>query len=395
LDRAICVYCLGEKAASAFKPEHVLPRALAGSGSNWTLTDCVCADCNNRFSKFEAHWTRQAIEGMARNFSGPQSRSGKDRFDRAQPLETDHLYLVRRGDPLVYEAGFAFPNEMHLRPQVLETGTGLLCLAANAEDGQRLDDALAGVRSGRFAITVPNRRRDGRWRVADVKISRAQGVFAVAGWRWTEQPEGIWLRGFPAGALVESDSETKSLTSRLALDHRERLYLRAVNLETAVSFFDGFRRAQADTAGLSMGSAGDFWLVCRLEMDLTRVFRAVLKTGFNLFAYLFGAEAARDAAFAPLRMILLDDAHGPKLALGACAFDDADDADFPKPASLDEHRLQLDQTPEGLLRFRLRLFGHIGYCAHLGVVPSGLALPTRRIIVAYGARGMREVAAWP
>lgn len=395
MDRVICIYCFEEKAASAFKPEHVLARALAGSGSNWTLTDCVCADCNSRFSRFEAHWTRQAIEGMARNFSGPQSRSGKDRFDRAQPLEANHVYLMRRGDPLVYEAGFAFPNEMHLRPQILETGAGLLCLTANADDGQRLEDALASIKSGRFAITVPNRRRDGHWRVADVELSRAQRAFAVAGWRWTELPEGIWLRAFPASGLADRDHEEKSLTSRLALDHRGRLYLRAANLEAAVSFFDGFRQASADTADLSMGSAGDFWLTCRLEIDLTRVFRAVLKTGFNLFAHLFGAEAARNPTFAPLRLILLDDARGPKLALGACTFDDTDDADFPKPASLDEHRLQLDQTPEGLLRFRLRLFGHIGYCAYLGVVPPGPALPTRRVIGAYGAGGMREVSAWP
>lgn len=56
-------------------------------------------------------------------------------------------------------------------------------------------------------------------------------------------------------------------------------------------------------------------------------------------------------------------------------------------ASLDEHHLQLDQTPEWLLRFRLRLFGHIGYLAHLGVAPPGPALATRRLIVRYSAEG--------
>lgn len=89
-----CIYCMKVKPEEDFDPEHVFSRGLCGAGANWTLATEVCRKCNGRFSAFEAHWMRQAIEATARNFHGLESRSEKTRFDRVQPVELDHLYIL-------------------------------------------------------------------------------------------------------------------------------------------------------------------------------------------------------------------------------------------------------------------------------------------------------------
>jgi hypothetical protein len=151
----ICIYCLAEKPAAAFSREHVLTRAFCGQGENWTLRELVCAECNNKLSKFEAHWTSSAIESVMRNASGPRGRTAKS-GERSQPVEIDELYLVQGDDPLVYEAGFAFPTEFYFRPQLIESKDGLIGVAADQRGGDALEAMMAAeVRKVPIIVTEP------------------------------------------------------------------------------------------------------------------------------------------------------------------------------------------------------------------------------------------------
>lgn len=394
-----CIYCLRTKPDDAFEPEHVLPRALCGTGLNWTLRHEVCLSCNGKFSKFEAHWLRQAIEALARNFSGPITRNEKDRFDRAQPMEIDDLYIVNRGDHLVYEAGFGFPSDFQYRPQIIDTLDGLLDVVANETDGVALEKAIERtVRTGKFQITVPMwKKRDGEFLTATVELNPRRRRFQITQWTHESRASGIWLRSYPRESfLLHESMPATQITTRLALDHRRRLYLRSSNIETAVTFFDLFCCPTAPPRPTQHHEPGDQTVAFGISIDKSRVYRAVLKTGFNVFCYCFGADAARHADFQPLRDILLIEKVGEEKALHACRMDDGSDDDFPKSETGDDHRMQIDVTNEGYLRFRLRLFNAIGYYAHLGVVPVELrsSLHPRRIVVAYGAEGMREVNTW-
>jgi len=398
----VCIYCLHTKADDEFEPEHVLPRGFAGAGVNWTLTGEVCRQCNRHFSTFEAHWLRQAMESMARNFQGPVSRNERERFDRAQPVEIDDLYILLKGDPLVYEAGFAFPNDPHFRPQIIDTGKGVSCVVGRMDDVPSLKAGLdAMLLAERFDVTVP-RWREGHsdWLIASVLRRQHSPHFVIEQWRRESKPSGLWLRGFPHDSfLAQREHSNAHMTARLAIDHRRRLYVRAANIEAAVSFFDLLLQPHAPIEKCPDIKPGDQTVAFSFQINLNHVYKAVLKTGFNLYCYLYGVEYARHSNFQLLREILLRDKKdnsGASLALRACRMEAGDTPDFPKSANTDEHRMQLDLAEDGILRFRLRLYDSFGYYAHLGVVPAEMrsAISTRRVSVRSATDGIREVDHW-
>lgn len=386
-----------------FEPEHVLSRALCGTGVNWTLGSDVCLDCNGVFSKFEAHWFRQAFEAMARNFQGPISRNDKERFDRLQPVEIDNLYILMKGDPLVYEAGFSFPNEPHFRPQIIDTGSGAQAMVGHLDDVEPFKKGLDTLlRSRVIEIAIPlwrEVRHD--WLIALIERQDKTPMHRITGWRRQARPSGIWLRSYPHDNFLDQRKTGEArFTSRLALDHRGRLYLRSANIESAVRFLDILLQPAATVPSTRPIEPGDQTVAFSFELNLNHIYKAVLKTGLNLCCYLYGSALARHVCFQPLRDTLLKDRkdeEGRSLALRLCRMDPDEDADFPRSTNADEHRLLLDVTPEGLLRFRMRLYNSIGYHAHLGLLPPEVRskITTKRVVVDFTASGLSEVGRFP
>jgi len=132
-----CIYCREDK---PFTDEHVLTRAFAGQGENWTLQDIVCGDCNAAFSLYERAWTSSPGEAIARIFHGPAGRKRKGHSYRVHPAE--HIYMVKDDDPIAYEAEILEGFEPRLRPQFIWTGADMLALAPNVESAPRLAAAF-------------------------------------------------------------------------------------------------------------------------------------------------------------------------------------------------------------------------------------------------------------
>jgi len=387
------------KSEDAFDPEHVFSRGLCGTGVNWTLATDVCRKCNSRFSAFEAHWMRQAIEATARNFHGLESRSEKTRFDRIQPVEIDHLYLLNDGDPLVYESGFAFPADPYFRPQVIDTPTGLLPIAGSAEDGNALQEALNSITWGSVAVTIPawNENHDD-WLIAELEPRRGYGMKLVSFAR-ESKPRGLWLRSYPHDGLIHGDlvRSPHSMSARLALDHRGRLYLRAANLEVVADFLTRVARNKMTDAPPPQAKGPEQQTQAfGFELDLVKIYLAVIKNGFNLFAHTRGAVMARNSAFERIRDMLLNEPTNRSLVMQHCRMYDQDSPDFPKCGNSKEHRLQLELNNEGVLRFRMRLFDSLGYEALLGQLPYAMrsSFKTKRVVVDYAGSGIREVISW-
>jgi hypothetical protein len=387
------------KPEEAFDPEHVFSRGLCGTGANWTLATDVCSKCNGRFSAFEAHWMRQAIEATARNFHGLESRSEKTSFDRIQPVEIDHLYLLNDGDPLVYEAGFAFLADPHFRPQVIDTPTGLLPIAGSVEDGNALQKAINSIMWDSVAITIPTwHQHHDDWLIAELEPRRGYGLKLVSFAR-ESKPRGLWLRSYPHDGLINGNlvRSPHSMSARLALDHRKRLYLRAANIEVTAGFLTRVAlNKMTDAPPPQSKGPGRQTQAFGFELDLVKIYLAVMKNGFNLFAHMFGAEMARDSTFNSLRKMLLDEPINRTLVMQHCRMYDQDSADFPKSGNPKEHRLQLELNREGVLRFRLRLFDSLGYEALLAQLPYALrsGFQTKRVAVEYAGSGIREVGSW-
>ncbi|MDX7951815.1 hypothetical protein P7D22_11605 [Lichenihabitans sp. Uapishka_5] len=396
-----CIYCTLDKPLDAFDPEHVFSRGLCGPGQNWTLGKEVCRKCNGRFSAFEAHWMRQAIEATARNFHGLQTRNDTTRFDRPQPVEIDDLYCVNKGDWIVYEAGFTFPADHHYRPQLIQTPTGLLCIAASIDDGEKLQAALNKVNWQSVEVTIPFwQKRHTDFLIAEFEPRPRQG-YVLTSYKREQRARGLWLRDFPHDSLLKRDrfiDTEHTITTRMALDHRGRLYLRAANIETVPAFLNlwGLQRFSTEVPPQPTGR-GEQTMVFGLHLDLVKIYQAVMKNGLNLFTHFYGAAAALDPTLDPLRRMLMDEPTNRKRVMQHCRVYDANPPDFPKSGNPLEHRMQLEMNTGGALYFRMRLFDALGYEAFLGMVPASLrnGFQTRRAVVDFTGAGICEVARWP
>jgi hypothetical protein len=168
--------------------------------------------------------------------------------NRRQPVEIDHLYAVQIDDPLVYEAGFAFPNDFYFRPQIIQTNAGLKCIAAHADDAQVLQKALTTL-TATPKIEFTERLGsppDYTFRVTTIVLNPNTRKFKSQSVRDERSSSGIWYRGLlESESLVDMEGQERALTPRLALDDRGRLYFRAAKIGDAVAFLNCFFRPPA------------------------------------------------------------------------------------------------------------------------------------------------------
>ena len=400
----VCIYCTNTKSADEFSKEHVLPRAFCGRGGNWTLVDMVCSECNRLFSVFESHWTHKTVESMVRNFSGPVGRGGKSGEGRTQPTEIDHLYLVQKDDPNAYETGFAFPNQHYFRPQIIQSGDGVMALAADEEEGRTLQSAINDLRRLReIELSRPIDNEDEKaFRIVRLSLDSSGRSYSVGSEREGTESAGYWLRSYPDPPTVKGfDGIERHLTPRCAVDDRKRLYFRAGGWSEVAEFLSNLAQGRlASAERFRKPSPGSQTVTLGFIIKLPLLYRAVLKTGVNLVADLAGTPLARDAAFDDLRRILLDkDADDDVMA--RCRLSDHSTlapgrAEFPPGVDINQHRLMLDIF-RGKLCFRMRLYSHLGYESILAPATSEIrrAITTSRVVVDFDSTGIREVSKWP
>ena len=397
-----CIYCLKTKSIEEFSKEHVLTHAFCGKGENWTLVDTVCADCNSLFSAFETHWTHNAIESVMRNFSGPVGRSKNSKYRRIQPTEIDHLYIVQRNDQLVYESGFAFPNEFYFRPQIIQCGDGLLSLAADREDAAVLQSAINELikrNEVKLCRTIYGRTT---FKIATLAVDVLGKRCSLKSERIEDKPQGYWFRSYPDQPEVKGINGIEGrLTPRCAVDDKKRLYFRAKRpLEASKLLGDLFQDRNSSQKRPDAIAADDQTMALGIQIKLPLVYRAILKTGLNLFAHFASTSMARGTAFNDLRNMVLDKQADTDV-LKRCSFlNDSSLAlgrsGFPPPADSDQHRLMLDIF-RGNLCFRMRLYGHLGYECVLAPATTDIqsAINTERVVVDFDGSGIRRVLAWP
>lgn len=397
-----CIYCLKIKSNEEFSKEHVLTHAFCGIGQNWTLVDMVCVDCNSLFSAYEAHWTHNAIESVMRNFSGPVGRKGRSNNRRIQPTEVDHLYIVQRNDALAYESVFAFPNEFYFRPQIIQCEDGLFSLAADREDAAVLNGAVNEfITRQQVRLCIPLEERKS-FKIVTLNVDIPRKRCSLESERIDESPQGYWLRSYPDTPKVKGkDGIEGRLSPRAAVDDRKRLYFRVERpLEVVNLICDLLHDRNSSQKHPNAVPPGDQTVAIGVRTQLPLVYRAVMKTGLNLFAHFAGASMARDPAFDDLRNMLLDKEADNDVMARCRLLDDSSPAvgrvDFPPPVDVDQHRLMLDVF-RGKLCFRMRLYGSLGYECVLAPATAGIqgAMSTERVVVDFNSTGMRRVTSWP
>ena len=395
-----CIYCRTNAPSSAFSKEHVLTRAFSGSGVNWTLVNMVCKKCNEKFSRYESHWCHSAIEAMMRNFSGPLGRSGRSLTGRSQPLDCEDLYIIERDDELVYEAGFAYPNQPYFRPQFVRTDDGLFGRSSdqtNAEDLRKVLDDM--VKAGTFEASRPTTHEGDRvFEVATLKLDFSANKCSFVSARTEQKPTGYWVRPPPRQLMVNRiPGVDRILTPRCALDDRKRLYFRARDWAGVTAVLSDLIRNRHATRPANPDPQQT--VAMGFVVKLPIVYRAVMKTGLNFVAKVAGAGVALDPTFDRLRWMILS-AEADDQVVKKCRFlgDGGEGGPhrsaFPS-TDADEHRLMLDEFGR-TVRFRLRLYGHMGYeCILAKATPATRRLiGTRRAVVDFAGDGIRTVLEW-
>lgn len=351
----------------------------------------VCKVCNNRFSRFENELLQQAAETIARGFSGPLGRSARSAGGaHTQPLKTDHLYVLNVNDTLVYEGGFSFPSEFYFRPQMIDVGDGtLLTIVTDQSEILAFQDAVSRFarEPKRFTLSRPKNRKeyeivtyeetDDHWRPAKRELSK--------------EPSDVFFR-----EIIQRPT-LQPMTPRLAQNNDGKLFVRAVNLGTLGRFIDlMFANKQAAPRAPLPAEPGCQTFFFGLQIDLIKVYKAVLKTGLNLVTHFYGDETLRNGAFNRTREIVLENVESNDAAT-ICRMSPGFTPDFPS-AGIDTHQMMLDEF-NGSLRFRMRLYNSFGYTAILAPLGKSLRvligsqLP-KRVLIEYETTGIREVPVW-
>jgi len=386
-----CIYCGHRGPKSDFDSEHVFSRSLCGTGNNWTLVNRVCKNCNDHFSEFETEFLQQAAESIARRFSGPRGRSSK--FDvgaRQQPLKINHIYVQNANYNFIYEGGFAFPSEFYFRPQMIDVGDGtVFTLVAERREIKPFEDAVTQFAAGPKRITLP--RPPTRKEYQIVTFEEVDGRWHTTTEEMTAKPSNVFFREF-----IRREN-FPAMTTRLAQNDDGKLFVRAADLKAVGAFMDLlFANCNAEPRPPYPPGPGNQTFFFGLQIDLIKVHKAVLKTGSNLVAYLYGDEAVKGAPFERARKILLE-YPATNDAATICQLYRGFPDDFPR-GNTDAHQMMLDEF-DGQLRFRMRLYNSFGYVALLAPMDRPLrtiiaSTVPRLVLVEYEGIGIREVATW-
>lgn len=386
-----CVYCGHCGPETGFDNEHVFSRALCGRGANWTLVNRVCKACNHRFSRFENELLQQAVETIARGFSGPLGRSASSAgAARTQPLKINHLYAQNANDTLVYEGGFSFPSEFYFRPQMLDVGDGtLFSLVTNRDEVQAFTNAVSRFAREPKRITLPRSKNQSEYEI--VTYEQVDDHWLPTKRELNRKPSDTFFREFI------QRKNFPPMTARLAQNDDGKLFVRAANQAALGQFIDLMyaNKPAGPRPPLPAGTDNQTFFF-GLQINLIKIYKAVLKTGLNLVAHFFGDDALRDGAFDRARRIVLEDDESNDAGT-ICQLSPGFTSDFPG-MSVDTHQMMLDEF-QGLLRFRLRLYNNFGYTAILAPLGENLQGPLRsqlprRVLIEYETAGIREVPAW-
>ena len=231
-------------------------------------------------------------------------------------------------------------------------------------------------------------------------MNQAEAIAAIRDSHPAE-PSGYWVRSYPDPQSVERLAGIETIMSpRCALDDRNRLYFRAKDYTGIASLLTDILQGKVSSPEPRAAvSPSEQTVLLGIKIRRPIVYRAVLKTGFNFVAYLTDEMLVRDSAFYELRRILFDEGADEDV-MSRCQFlDDSKPMPrrerFPPPADTDQHRLMLDIV-DGQLRFRMRLYGHLGYECILAMATANIRkrIATSRAVVDFESTGIREVSKW-
>ncbi len=288
-----CIYC---RSTGPFTDEHVIPAGVGGDDKAWMLKGVVCGVCNTDiFSKLETKFMRASPLAIARLFLQPKTRLRGSRAT-APTIQAAASYFDDLETGILLEQEFWGGQPMVL-PQVVAQPPDMLSVFAN--DVVTANALVADLGAFGEIISIVEKVRDGmevRFSETIVHWDDDQYQAGETVGRATAPKGGIWLEPLTRPA----NHTTSLLPPRIFRRSKGGLVCRADSVEQAVEFLACVRANQASIVIPDATLARSFDTP---SIHLNQVFdaaaydRVLTKIGFNLCAYLFGANAVRGTAF--------------------------------------------------------------------------------------------------
>jgi hypothetical protein len=350
-----CIYC---RKPGPYSDEHVLTRALAGSGEDWVLRDLVCSNCNNLFSRYERAWTSEPGVSMARISSGPSGRTRKGQAFQFHPAE--QMFLEADGDPVSYEVDILPGIQPRLRYQIIDIGSAVVPAASNIEDIPRFKAAWNKfVLKPEVTIQKKTSGNSVLYRVAQLNLKDFPLISSI---EYRSKPTEIWWDKFEKGI-------GQAAHPRLSLDPFGKIRFRTSRLKQIPQLLHRiFDAGEISSIGTTYQS-GSYHIVNRSVYDVNKVHRAIAKTLVNYLADQMGAAYVAKPEFRPILDYCIggpdSTENGPFVGImeKPCGIPEIDGA------QMECHALAL--ASNGLMVVGIiKLYGHFTYRIHLGSAPA-------------------------
>jgi hypothetical protein len=216
----ICAYC---NTNPSDESEHVFPFGLGGENK---FLNCVCKECNGKFSEMEGELLQKSIIGLMRNEVGLEGYR-KDR-DHPASLKKATLLFQDETSGVVYDVGQSAGFMPYMRPQMIEIAGAFYLEGSSDKDLKRFSKLFVKWSTNNLMLVElpfkgisPNA----------VKFKKVNEEYTTENVTVDEARGAILLKQISPEHKLYNE-----LTQRLFLDDEGKLFLRSRSIKEGTKF---------------------------------------------------------------------------------------------------------------------------------------------------------------
>jgi hypothetical protein len=349
-----CAYC---NINSSSNSEHVFPKGLGGEN---IFMDCVCNECNAKFSGIERELFQKSFVGLMRSTEGLEGYTKNKR--RTAPLKFPEIFQYVESDNVVYEVGIYLGFKAYVRPQIILINNAFYSEAASADEINEFIAAFNSWRKGNLTMIVEFPQKKGGSYKA-IKYELADKEYKYSEVNFLKAKKEIINYRLMGGSSNEHYSH---FDPRLFFDDSQNLIVRSKELEEGINFMkkllDYCETGSANFKNYSDKPSKDAIKVS-FKFDIVKMQRALVKIGLNCLMHYY-PNTKYDPHLATAKEYVLFEKEGLKSSVNE------------KTEMLDTdnriHHVLFNQQREGLM-IRTSLFG--GYFVYSFMIEQLALLP--------------------
>lgn len=291
-----CAYCTINDANNS---EHVFPHSLGGANE---YIDCVCNECNNKFSTLERELLQKSLIGLMRSHAGIEGYK-KDKV-RPAPLKYPEIFFHDKVDHIVYEIGLYQGFSPFMRPQIIEVNDKFYFEGPSKDDIITYVDLYNKWRHENLVLVTQFPKKKGDDYEAVRFKEEEDGV--------SYQPESLKRvkKEIILYTLMKDNDEMKDdFEPRLFLDDRKKLVLRCREIEEGIDFLKRlleYTKNPAPFGSYNQDKPEKPQIRVSMKFDMVKMQRALVKIGLNCLMH-YHPETKNDSLLDEAKAFVLNE----------------------------------------------------------------------------------------